>query len=26
VEYLKGWWKVVNWSEASRRFDAAKAA
>ena len=26
VEYLKGWWQVVNWSEASRRFDAAKAA
>ena len=25
-DYLKGWWQVVNWSEASRRFEAAKAA
>jgi Fe-Mn family superoxide dismutase len=23
-DYLKGWWPVVNWEEAARRFDRAK--
>jgi Fe-Mn family superoxide dismutase len=21
ADYLKGWWSVVNWQEAARRFD-----
>lgn len=25
AEYLKAWWNVVNWSEANKRFEAAKA-
>jgi Fe-Mn family superoxide dismutase len=24
ADYLKGWWSVVNWQEAARRFAAAK--
>ncbi len=23
-DYLKAWWNIVNWSEAARRFDAAR--
>ena len=22
-EYLKGWWQVANWQEASRRFESS---
>jgi len=25
ADYLKAWWKVVNWKDASSRFDKAKA-
>lgn len=25
ADYLKGWWQVVNWSEAGRLFDKARA-
>ena len=26
ADYLKNWWQVLNWSEASKRFDTAKTA
>jgi len=23
-DYVKAWWNIVNWSDAARRFDAAR--